>query len=86
MADPFDSPRALSRWYQVAAETESLLRQREVLMQERVELCRRRADLFRQIVGTAKLFVEDVASMSATVGDSQVASISIGTVPSSSRR
>jgi hypothetical protein len=87
MADSFDSPRALSRWYRVAEETEALLRQHEALMQERVELCRRRADLFRELLGTAKTFVEDVASISANVaGDGQVASTSIGTVSSSSRR
>ena len=60
-----DSPDALTRWYRVAAETEALLRRHETLMNERVELCRRRADLFRELVGAAKLFVEDVASMRA---------------------
>jgi len=68
MAELPDSPYILSRWYEVAGETETLLRRHEELMEERMELCRRRADLFREMLATAKVFVQDVESSTGERG------------------
>ena len=80
MADSPDSPLVLSRWYRVAGETHELLRRNEELMETRAELCRHRALLFRELLATARIFVQTAAA-----NERQVASISTGTVESSLR-
>ncbi|HEU4889532.1 MAG TPA: hypothetical protein VFV49_16725 [Thermoanaerobaculia bacterium] len=69
MAEPPDSPYILSRWYEVAGETEHLLQRHEELMEERMELCRRRADLFREMLAAARTFVQDVGSSTSERGE-----------------
>jgi hypothetical protein len=81
MAPPPDSLRAFSRWNVVASETQMLLQRHDDLMQQRVELCRQRAVLFRELVRTAKGFVAAAGNQTDQSDDT-----STGTVASSSRR
>ena len=86
MAEPVDSPYVIARWHEVSRETEKLLRQNEALMEQRIALCRRRADLFSELLNMTRGFVDDVASSTAGVKGRHLARTSTGTVESSPRR
>ena len=84
MSERDDSPYVLARWRDVSGETARLLRQNEALMERRLALCRRRADLFREILTVTRAFVEEVASSRvAAKEEDQPAGTSTGTVESS---
>jgi hypothetical protein len=60
MSDRTEPIADLFRWHAVSEETFALLRENEELMQQRSDLCVRRAELFREILRAAKGFVEQV--------------------------
>jgi hypothetical protein len=51
---------SLQRWQKTASETMDLLQEADQLMDRRVDLYRRRRELFRELVQSARGFIENV--------------------------
>jgi hypothetical protein len=52
---------SIRRWRRATTETVKLLHQADLLIEERVALCRARAELFREIARAATSFVDAAA-------------------------
>jgi hypothetical protein len=72
----------LERWREVAADMHALLHQNELLMQRRTDLYLRRAVLFRDLVDTAKSFVDRIDERGDNKDQLTGTSASMGTVAS----